>query len=128
MVGCVDCSDVAETLARVPITELADWCVVNLVEDRRIVQSSVAQRDPGKAALRDAAMRAVPAWTHSPLWSELRLTSGFQLLTDVSDDMLRRFTRIAVAHRGSVDVTSSADDGTVFALILPRSACDPADS
>lgn len=36
--------------------------------------------------------------------------------------------QIAVAHRGSVDVTSSADDGTVFALILPRSACDPADS
>ncbi len=79
MVGSVDYEDVADALASVPVPDLADWCAVNLVEDRRIIRTSVAQCDPTKAALRDAVRRAAREWTRNPLWTEMRLTSGFQL-------------------------------------------------
>jgi PAS domain S-box-containing protein len=91
IVGNVDYEDVAEALARVPIAELADWCVVSLVEERRIVRTFVAQSNPANAALQEAAMRAAPTWARNVLWSEMTLTRGFQLLTDVSDELLRTF-------------------------------------
>jgi PAS domain S-box-containing protein len=90
LAGGVDAEHLAESLAHVPIPELADWCVVNVVEDMRITSTSVAQSDPARAALRDAAMRAVPDWSKHPLWMEMRLTTGFQLLANVTDDLLRR--------------------------------------
>ncbi len=55
----------------------------------QIRSTFVAQRNPGKAALRDALMAAVRGWNRHPLWEHL-LTSGFQLLHDVSDDMQRK--------------------------------------
>jgi GAF domain-containing protein len=99
LVGCVDSDEVAEALARVPIPELADWCVVNLLEKGRISRSFVALRDPSKAALREAALRAVPDWRSHPLWAEMGLTSGFQLLTDVSDELLRRLAASEEQYR-----------------------------
>jgi PAS domain S-box-containing protein len=86
----VDYENVAEALASVPIPELADWCIVNLVEERCVRRTIVTQADPAKAALREAAMRAMPDWSSNPLWTEMRLTSGFQLLSDVSDELLRK--------------------------------------
>jgi signal transduction histidine kinase len=92
MVGCVDYEDVCSALASIPIPDFADWCAVNLVEGGAIVRTAVSQSDPGKAALRDAVMRAAPTWNKNPFWSKLKLTGGFQLLTDVSDELLRRLT------------------------------------
>jgi signal transduction histidine kinase len=92
IIGSVDYEDVATALASIPIPDMADWCAVNLVEDGRILGTSVSQCDPGKAALRDAFMRAASEWTENPLWTTLKLTSGFQLLTDVSDELLRKLT------------------------------------
>jgi signal transduction histidine kinase len=37
-------------------------------------------------------MRAAPEWNENPLWRRLKLTQGFQLLTDVSDEWLRKIT------------------------------------
>ena len=88
LVGVLDYDQVAEGLARVPIPELADWCSFSLVEDDRIRRTFLANRDPSQAPLRDAIMRALPAWDRHPLWQEM-LTRGFQLLTEVSDDLLR---------------------------------------
>jgi signal transduction histidine kinase/PAS domain-containing protein len=92
MVGSADCEDVGSALASVPIPDFADWCAVNLVEGGTIVHTAVSQSDPGKAALRDAVMRAAPSWNKNPLWSKMKLTGGFQLLTDVSDELLRKIT------------------------------------
>jgi PAS domain S-box-containing protein len=92
MVGSVDYEDVCSGLASMPVPEMADWCAVNLVEDDRITCTSVSQSDPSKAALRDAVMRAAPSWNENPLWRQLKLTRGFQLLTDVSDEWLRKIT------------------------------------
>src|SRR5262249_18763678 len=77
LVGLSDYDDVAEMLARIPIPELADWCVVNLVEDGHIERTFIAHHDPSKAFLRDALLRAMPAWDGHPLWQEM-LTGGFQ--------------------------------------------------
>jgi signal transduction histidine kinase/GAF domain-containing protein len=90
LVGMSDPDQLVEALVRVPIPELADWCTINLLENGRIRRTVVAHADPSKAPLRDAIMRNPPAWERHPLWQEL-LTGGFQLLTEVSDDMLRRF-------------------------------------
>jgi signal transduction histidine kinase/GAF domain-containing protein len=90
LIGTLDYDEVAEALAHVPIPELADWCAVNIIENKKIRQSFVAQVDPAKAHVRDALMRAMPEWDRHPLWQEM-LTGGYQLLSEVSDDMLRGF-------------------------------------
>jgi signal transduction histidine kinase len=89
LVGISDPDQLAEALVQVPVPELADWCAINLIENGRIRRTFVANRDPSKTPLRDAIMNAPPAWDRHPLWQEL-LTGGFQLLTEVSDDLLRR--------------------------------------
>jgi len=90
LVGRVDSDDLADALATVPVPDLADWCIVNIVETGHIVRSAVSRGDPAKAALREAIVRAFPDWVKHPLWEEMRLTSGFQLLTDVGDELRRR--------------------------------------
>jgi PAS domain S-box-containing protein len=92
MVGSVNYEDVSNVLASVPIPEIADWCTVNILEEGHIVRTSVSHCDPSKAALRDAVMEAVPAWNENPLWTRMKLTTGFQLLADVSDELLRKLT------------------------------------
>jgi signal transduction histidine kinase len=98
LVGSVHYEDVPQALARIPIPEVADWCIVSLVEGKEIRTSFVAQRDPGKAALRDALMRELPRFNRHPLWQEMR-TGGFQLLTEVSDDLLRRLVTTDEQYR-----------------------------
>jgi signal transduction histidine kinase len=88
LVGSVPYEEVAEALAHVAIPELADWCVVNVIDHGTVWRTFVAQRDPAKSPLRDALVRAAPTWRRHPLWQEM-LTSGFQLLTEVSDDVVR---------------------------------------
>jgi signal transduction histidine kinase len=91
LVGRLDYDKVAEEVARVPIPELADWCSVNLIRDGKIRRTFLAQRDPGKGPVRDALLRALPHWERHPLWRDM-LTSGFQLLSEVNDDLIRLLT------------------------------------
>jgi phosphoserine phosphatase RsbU/P len=90
LVGRVDSYDLVEALATVPVPELADWCILNIVENGHIVRSAVSSGDPAKAPVREAIIKAFPDWGKHPLWEEMRLTSGFQLLTDVGDELRRR--------------------------------------
>jgi GAF domain-containing protein len=89
LVGTLEYDNVAEALTHVPIPELADWCAISVLENKRIRRTYLAHRDPSKAPLRDALMREIPAWDHHPLWRGL-LTGGFQLLAEVNDDLLRQ--------------------------------------
>jgi signal transduction histidine kinase len=90
LLGTMSYEDASDALASVPIPEFADWCTVNVVEQGRIVRTSVSQSDPAKTALRNAVMHHVLEWNENPLWTQLKLTKGFQLLTDVSDALLRK--------------------------------------
>ena len=105
LVGISDPDQLAEALVQVPIPELGDWCTVNLLESGRIRRTFVANRDPSKTPLRDAIVRTLPAWDRHPLWQEL-LTGGFQLLTEVSDDLLP-----ANAGRWRLQCPGPADGG-----------------
>jgi signal transduction histidine kinase len=98
LVGISEPSALAEALARVPIPELADWCSVNIIENGRIGPTYLAQRDPTRTALRDAIMRVTPFWDRHPLWQEL-LSTGFQLLAEVSDDLLHKLAPTEVQYR-----------------------------
>jgi signal transduction histidine kinase len=89
LVGVSGCEELAEALVHIPIPDFADWCSVNLVEGRRILRTFMAHRDPSQGYLRDALVRALPAWDRHPLWQEM-LAGGFQLLAEVSDDLVRR--------------------------------------
>jgi signal transduction histidine kinase len=82
--------DLAEELATVLVPDLADWCIVHVVENGHIVRSAVSRADPAKAMVRETIIKAFPDWGKNPLWEEMRLTSGFQLLTDVSDELRHR--------------------------------------
>jgi PAS domain S-box-containing protein len=90
LVGRVDSEDLADALASVPVPDLADWCIVHIVENGRIVHSSVSRGDPAKATIREAIIKAFPDRGKHPLWEAMRLTTGFQLLTDVGDELRRR--------------------------------------
>jgi PAS domain S-box-containing protein len=89
LVGTLEYDDAAEALAHVPIPELADWCMVNIVENRRIEKSFLAHRDPGRSGLRDEFMNLLPGPDRHPLWQNM-LIGGYQLLSEVTDDMVRR--------------------------------------
>jgi signal transduction histidine kinase len=89
LVGVLDYDEVAAGIAGVPVPELADWCALNVVENEHIQRTYLVNRDPSKTLLRDALLKAKPNWLRHPLWQQM-LTSGCQLLTEVSDDLLRK--------------------------------------
>jgi signal transduction histidine kinase len=88
LVGGLDFDEVAQGVANVPVPELADWCAFHVVEDRRISGTFVAHQDPSKDPLWEAIGRSLAQWGRHPLWREM-LTGGFQLLSEVSDDLVR---------------------------------------
>jgi PAS domain S-box-containing protein len=90
LLGKCDYDKVAAATAQVPIPELADWCAVNIIQDGKISRTFIAQRDPAKAPLRDAVSKSLTQWGRHPLWQEM-LTSGFQLLAEVTDEIVRKF-------------------------------------
>ena len=89
LVGVSDFEDVAAALTRVAIPQLADWCAVSFGDSQRIHSTFLAHRNPADAPLRNAIIRAIPSWDRHPLWRQL-LPGGFQLLSELTDDLLRR--------------------------------------
>jgi len=116
LVGTLDYAKVAEAAAQVPIPELADWCAVDLVHDGKIRGTFIAQRDPAKGPVRDALMRALPRWERHPLWRDM-LKTGFQLLSEVNDDLVRMLTMTEEQYR----ILSGL--GIRSMMVLPLVAC-----
>jgi PAS domain S-box-containing protein len=59
LAGTLDYEEVLSAVARLSIPELADWCVVDVVDDHEVRRMEVAHRDPAKAWLAEA-LRAFP--------------------------------------------------------------------
>ena len=90
LAGMMDYDEVAEALVQVPIPEFADWCAVTFVENGSgsgAPSWRTAIRRRRRCATRSCV--SCPTWDRHPLWQEM-LTSGFQLLAEVSDDLLHR--------------------------------------
>src|SRR6266540_3494890 len=68
LAGMLEYDEVLATVARLSIPELADWCIVDVVEDGNARRAEVAYRDPDRAAIAEDAPRARCA-TFSRTWN-----------------------------------------------------------
>ena len=50
-------ANIINAIAHSSIPELADWCLINAVEDGRSLRSTLAHRDPARAALAEELLR-----------------------------------------------------------------------
>jgi PAS domain S-box-containing protein len=48
---------IVETMAQISVPELADWCLINIVEGDRSPRTTIAHRDPAKAPLAQELLR-----------------------------------------------------------------------
>jgi PAS domain S-box-containing protein len=91
LAGTLDYDAVLSAVARLSIPELADWCVVDVVEDGEMRRMEVAHRDPSRAPLA-AALRAFPldhsARRRLPVARALQ-TREPVLIPDYTEEMLR---------------------------------------
>ena len=55
-----DYQGVLSAVARLSIPELADWCIIDIVEDGQVRRGKVAHRDPAKTALAEEILRTSP--------------------------------------------------------------------
>jgi len=94
LAGTLDYEEVLSAVARLSIPELADWCVVDVVEDGEVRRMEVAHRDPAKASLAEA-LRGFPL-DHAArrrLPAARALQSGRPvLIPDYTEQMLREET------------------------------------
>jgi PAS domain S-box-containing protein len=94
LAGSLDYEEVLSAVAHLSIPELADWCVVDLVEDGELRRMEVAHRDPARAPLA-AALRSFPldhaARQRLPAAHALR-TGKPVLIPEYTERMLREST------------------------------------
>ncbi|WP_242342999.1 sensor histidine kinase [Anaeromyxobacter terrae] len=94
LAATLDYEEALSAVARLSIPELADWCIVDVVEEREVRRMEVAHRDPSRAPLA-AALRGFPL-DHAArrrLPATRALQSGRPvLIPDYGDDTLRAET------------------------------------
>ncbi|HVR62058.1 MAG TPA: ATP-binding protein [Polyangia bacterium] len=76
-------------LAHLSIPELADWCVVDVVEDCRVRRRIVAHRDPAAQAAAEDILRLAPAGGAAPAVDRDRLCSEPRVIEDLDGPELR---------------------------------------
>ncbi|HZS35234.1 MAG TPA: PAS domain-containing sensor histidine kinase, partial [Polyangia bacterium] len=79
---------VLEALARLSIPELADVCIVDVIEDGAIRRAQVAHRDPAQAALAEELKRCSPEAGYRTL-AGAELLAGRSVLLEDADGELR---------------------------------------
>jgi PAS domain S-box-containing protein len=94
LAGTLDYEEVLSALARLSIPELADWCVVEIVDEHGSRRAEVAHRDPAKASLVEAFRRFPPGHpARRRLPAARALESGRPVLVpDFNADLLRELT------------------------------------
>jgi len=94
LAGTLDYEEVLSAVAWLSIPELADWCIVDVVEEGETRRMEVAHRDPTKAPLA-AALRGFPldhaARRRLPAARALRSRKPV-LIPDYTEEMLRQGT------------------------------------
>jgi signal transduction histidine kinase len=79
-------------LGRFCVREIADWCVIDIVEEGRIASAAGAHRDPGKDSVLRALQEMYPPGKASPHPSAAVIRTGEPLLKEnLSDAEIRRF-------------------------------------
>jgi PAS domain S-box-containing protein len=92
LAGILDYEEALSAVARLSIPELADWCIVDVIEDGEPRRMEVAHRDPARAPLA-AALRGFPlvhgARRRLPAARALQSRRPV-LIPEYSEEMLRR--------------------------------------
>ncbi len=94
LAGVLDYEEALSAVARLAIPELADWCLVDVVDDGETRRVHVAHRDPDRAPLADALRRFPldhPARVRLPAATAAR-TRRPVLVADASEETLRSQT------------------------------------
>ncbi len=94
LAGTLDYEEVLSAVARLSIPELADWCIVDCIEEGEVRRMEVAHRDPARAPLA-AALRGFPldhaARQRLPVARALQSRQPV-LIPDYTEEMLREET------------------------------------
>ena len=67
----MDYDRVLNAIARLAIPELADWCIIDVVEDGKRRRGAAAHRDPAKAALIEELLATAPPLLDTPQGREV---------------------------------------------------------
>jgi PAS domain S-box-containing protein len=80
---------VLSAVARLSIPELADWCIVDVVEDGRMRRGKVAHRDPARNALAEELLRFDPELHHPPYARHELMAGKAHLIPEVSPEKMK---------------------------------------
>ena len=100
LTASLDLDATMDRVARVVVPELADWCVIDLVDigdagdDSRIRRVAAVHADPQRQRLLDELSRRFPPERDRPTLARQVIATGESLLvTEVSDDAIERVAR-----------------------------------
>lgn len=106
-----------EGLSRHVVPALADWCIIDLIQEGGLVSRvAVATADPGQAALADAMRRHPADLTRETELLRVLRTGEIRLLDDVPEDLLRALSSDAA----TAAAIAGLDIGV--ALLVPLAA------
>jgi PAS domain S-box-containing protein len=78
----IEYESIIDAIARLSIPELADWSLINAIEDGEFPRTTIAHRDPGKAALAETLLK-LPSQLHTLSVREAALAGHSCLIADV---------------------------------------------
>src|SRR5581483_4503072 len=94
LASSLDYESTLRAVARLAVPHLADWCVIDVVDDGKLTRIATAHADPEKLPLVDRLDSRWPERGDEPLGAHTVLRSGTpELFPEVSDDLLRSIAR-----------------------------------
>jgi PAS domain S-box-containing protein len=91
LAGVLEYGEVLAAVARLSIPELADWSLVDVVDDGALRRAEVAHRDPARAALADQIRRLPSAVGYNSPTQEALRSRRSLLVREYTDDVAREY-------------------------------------
>jgi PAS domain S-box-containing protein len=90
----LETEETLETVARLAVESIADWCVVDVVDDGRIHRVSIGHADPARAEFAREYLRRYPPDPDAPAGVARVLRTGEpELLPEIPEERLREAAR-----------------------------------
>jgi PAS domain S-box-containing protein len=86
----LDLDATLQQIADLAITEMADWCVVDVRDDGVVHHAAVAHRDPTMVAIVKRIQERYPSDPDNPQVAELMRTLKPQFMRDIPDELVAR--------------------------------------
>jgi signal transduction histidine kinase len=113
----LDYSEQLVWLSRFCVRGIADWCIIDIVEEGRIVRAAGAHRDPGKESVMRTLQGMYPPHPGSPDPSATVLRTGAPLLMENISDAEARRSSVDDEHARLISALGSRS-----AVIVPLAA------